>query len=441
VNPVLRKRFAGTLFSAAVGALLTACGGGGDDTIDLSSGTAITDVTVVDTRDGSSSAPMSVVIDGGKITRITPLGVRASGAAQVVDGAGKFVVPGYADMHTHAVETADLTPSYFPLMLAHGITGFREQSLYPANLERAAKLNRDSAAGLVAAPEAFIADGEGHLNPAFGATAGPNAALQVIDHLGAGPGLVLDCSAEVDAIRADLLANGYKPPFPADFVINPRAYDAALNAPFYQRVIDTFSESRCSELSRAFVANETWQALTLIRLRTQAYGNDPQYRADPDLKYVSATRLAAWNKLGDQFATLPSSAVATLQQYYALQKRVTRLMLQHGVKMLAGTDGSGVWLVPGVSLHLEFREMADAGLSPLEVLQSTTLNAAEYLNRLDRAGTVDEGKDADLVLLDANPVASVDNLGAIAGLFLDGRYFSKAALEKMKSDVAAAPGG
>jgi imidazolonepropionase-like amidohydrolase len=132
--------------------------------------------------------------------------------------------------------------------------------------------------------------------------------------------------------------------------------------------------------------------------------------------------------------------VATLQQYYALQLRVTRLMQQNGVKMLAGSDVSGVWLIPGISLHQEFREMAAAGLTPLQVLQATTLNAAEYLNRQDRAGTVEEGRDADLVLLDANPVASVDNLGAISGLFLDGRYFSKAALEKMKADVAAAPG-
>lgn len=439
MHPVLRKRFACTLCVAAVGALFTACGGG-DDPIDISSGTAVTNVMVVDTRDGSSSAPMSVVIDGAKITRITPLGVRASGTAQVVDGTGKYLVPGYADMHTHAVETADLTPSYFPLMLAHGITGFREQSLSADNLARAARLNSDSAAGLVAAPEAFIADGEGHLNPAFAATAGPNAALKVIDHLGAGLGLLLDCSTDTDAIRADLLANGYKPPFPFAYVTNPRAYDAAVNAPFYQRVIDTYSESKCAALSQAFVANKTWHALTLIRLRTQDWGNDPQYRDDPDLRYVSASRRAVWNRLGDQFATLPPTAVATLQQYYALQLQVTKLMSRNGVKMLAGTDGSGVWLIPGISLHREFREMAAAGLTPLQVLQATTLNAAEYLSRLDRAGTVEEGKDADLVLLEANPMASVDNLGAIAGLFLDGRYFNKAALEKMKADVAAAPG-
>lgn len=436
---VLRKMLVPTLVTLAVATLVTACGGG-DNYVDISSGTVIQNVTVVNTRDGALSAPMSVIVDGAKITKITSQRVRPTGAAQAVDGTGKFVVPGYADMHTHAVETADLSTSYFPLMIAYGITGFREQSLSPANITRAAKLNSDSVAGLVAAPEAFITDGEGHLNPAFGTLADTNAALKVIDHLGAGLGLVLDCSTDVDAIRADLLAKGFKPPFPADYVTNPRAYDAGLNAQFYQRVIDTYSESKCAALSQAFVTNKTWQALTLIRLRTQDWGNDPQYRADPDLKYVSATRIAGWNKLGDQFATLPASAVATLQQYYALQKRVTKLMRQNGVKMLAGTDGSGVWLIPGVSLHREFHEMADAGLTPLEVLQATTLNPAEYLNRQANMGTVDEGKNADLVLLDASPVASVDNLAKITGVFLKGRYFSRAALEKMKSDVAAAPG-
>jgi hypothetical protein len=268
VHHAFSKLLVSTAALVAIGTAVTACGGG-DDTIDIGSGTAITNVTIVSTRDGALRAGMSVIVDGGKITRITPRGIRATGTAQVVDGSGKFVVPGYADMHAHAVETADLDPSYFPMMLAYGITGFREQSLSPAMLTRAARLNSDSAAGRVAAPEALIADGEGHLSPAIGTLAGANAAIKVIDHLGAGLGLLLDCSTDADAIRADLLANGFKPPFPFAYITNPRAYDAALNAQFYQRVIDTYSESKCTALSQAFAANKTWHAVTLIRLRTQ----------------------------------------------------------------------------------------------------------------------------------------------------------------------------
>ena len=113
-------------------------------------------------------------------------------------------------------------------------------------------------------------------------------------------------------------------------------------------------------------------------------------------------------------------------------------MKRNGVKMLAGSDVGGAWVVPGFSLQQEFHELAAAGLSPLEVLQTTTLNPAEFLKRQASMGTVEEGKNADLVLLDANPIDGVDNLGKISGVILKGRYFSKTALDKLKSDVAAA---
>ena len=96
------------------------------------------------------------------------------------------------------------------------------------------------------------------------------------------------------------------------------------------------------------------------------------------------------------------------------------------------------WVIPGVSLHQEFRHLAASGLSPLEILQMTTLNGAEFLRRQATMGTVDEGKNADLVLLDANPILDVANLDRISAVFLKGRYFSKQALDKMKNDVAAA---
>ena len=136
----------------------------------------------------------------------------------------------------------------------------------------------------------------------------------------------------------------------------------------------------------------------------------------------------------------PASVIATFQQYYAQQQVLTRVLKQNGASLLAGSDTAtqANWVIPGFSLHQEFRELASAGLSPLEILQMTTLNGAEFLNRQATMGTVDAGKNADLVLLDANPVLDVANLGKIAGVVLKGKYFSKAALEKQKADVADA---
>lgn len=130
--------------------------------------------------------------------------------------------------------------------------------------------------------------------------------------------------------------------------------------------------------------------------------------------------------------------MTTLQKYYGLQKHVSKLMSDNGAKILAGSDVSGVWLVAGFSLHEEFDELASAGLSPLQVLQSTTRNAAEFLGRQATMGSITKGKDADLVLLAANPIANAGNLDKIYAVVVRGKYLSKAEMEKMKSDVAAA---
>jgi hypothetical protein len=405
---------------------------------EVAQGVVIRNATVVNTHDGSLSGRMTLVISDGKIQAITAAPVRVVGAAQTVDASGKYVVPGFMDMHAHAVETADLQPSYFPLMIASGITGFREESVSPAFVARGAQVNADRAAGRLDAPEVVFSGAEAHLNPAVSALASSNAGWPSMDHLGAGVGLILDCSTEEDSVRAAALARGFKPPFPPNYVLNPRAFDGAQNAEFYQRILDTYSEPKCVALMQAFVRNHTWQTVTLIRLRTQDRGDDPLYRNDPNLKYLDRKRVAMWDSVGDQFAKLPPSAVATLQKYYGLQKAVTVLMQKNGVKILAGSDTGGVWVIPGFGLHQEFHELAASGLSPLQVLQATTLNAAEFLHRDASAGTVEAGKDADLVLLDANPIVDVAALDKISGVVLRGKYFSKAGLDKLKSDVAVA---
>ncbi len=99
------------------------------------------------------------------------------------------------------------------------------------------------------------------------------------------------------------------------------------------------------------------------------------------------------------------------------------MLKQNGVKMLAGSDFGGIWLIPGFSLHQEFHELAASGFSPLEILQMTTLNGAQFMHREATMGTVDEGKNADLVLLDANPIKDVANLDKIAAVVLKGKYF------------------
>lgn len=115
----------------------------------------------MNTRDGSLSAPMSVIVDGGKIQRITQIrGINASGTGQVIGATGKYLVPGYNDMHTHAMVAVDHSPPYWPLFIANGVTGIREMGGSAAAIQRARKLNADAAAGLVDAPEVLQIPGD-----------------------------------------------------------------------------------------------------------------------------------------------------------------------------------------------------------------------------------------------------------------------------------------
>lgn len=474
----------------AMSTFIVACGG--NDAVQVSSGTVITNATIVGTEDGSLAAGKSIVIDKGKIQSITDGPVQAVGSAQTVDGTGMFVVPGFMDMHAHAMVAVDQQPSYWPLMIANGITGIREMGGSAALIQRARQLNAARAAGTVDAPEvlaipsdifqgqaitpaqgiqfvdqklaegadfiklvgggapvvnAILAEAKtkgayvaGHLVPSLSALDSSNAGWHTIEHLGSGWGLMLDCAADQADIRQAVLSGGAaSPPFPPTFVVNPRVYDGAQNAQFYQRIYDTYTASQCQSLAQAFAKNDTWQVPTLIRLRTQSFGNDPLYRNDPNLIYVDKTRRALWNQLGDQFSSsMPAAAAGTLQQFYGLELRVTKLLSDSGVKMMTGSDIGGVWVIPGFSLHQEFKELAAAGLSPLTILQMATLNGAKFLHREGDLGTVEAGKSANLVLLAANPLANVANLDQIAGVFLGGKYFAKSELDKMKSDVAAA---
>ena len=480
---------AGLVAATSVGVIVVACGGGGDEPINVSSGTVFKNATVVNTRDGSLQSGVTVVVDGGKIRTITTRFINPIATAVAIDATGKFVVPGYLDMHTHALGSLAKPPGDFPVLLANGVTGVREAGGTPALIAAAKAQNASVIAGTVDAPEVMImpssgtppttaaaatqfvkdrkAEGAdfikltsgapdvvramlaevknqgfpsfhvaGHLVTSVSPLESSNLGWRSMEHMGAGWGLLLGCSSDEDNIRAAALANPAPPP--AD-VVNPRLYDGNNNAQYYQRIIDTYSETKCVDLAKAFVKNDTWQPVTLIRLRTSDYGDDPAYANDPNLIYVDKTRKALWAARNVSYATTVTPAArATLQSFYQLRLKVAKLMQQNGVKILAGSDLGGGWVIPGFGLHQEFREMAIAGLTPLQILQSTTINGAQFVGREATMGTVEVGKNADLVLLDANPLADVANLSKISHVVLRGKVYTRATLDKIKTDVAAA---
>jgi len=464
-------------------------------------------VTIVDTQDGSLSPGMTIVSEAGRIVRITPSESFAPDAStQTIDATGQFVVPGYLDMHVHALGEGD-PADHLALMLANGITGYRQmrgtpellaarrngtltQSLDepallelpgevltpfivgdPAEASAVVRAQQAEAAdfikvGLASSPvfSALLAEAArsdiplvGHVPFDVGVVAASDQGMKSIEHLGPSNGILVACSTDEVALRqqapklpAFIMAPPFKIPF-ADaltrllldgIIINPASQTDAAEFARIRRILDTFSEARCREVAARFVANGTWQVPTLIRIRSSQLAFEPEFRNDPDLRYVGASTIASWEKVTAKFeAKLSSDERQILRDAYALDLELVRLLDAAGVKMLAGSDAVGAgWLVAGFSLHHEFDELAKAGLSPLRVLQMATIRGAEFLGRESSLGRVAVGNAADLVLLDANPLERVQNLHGIravvrAGFHRDRAYLD-ALMKKVESSLA-----
>jgi formylglycine-generating enzyme required for sulfatase activity/imidazolonepropionase-like amidohydrolase len=452
----------------------------------------LTHVTVVDTRDGSLRPDTTVVIDAGRIVSVAPARGKPVAARRTVDARGKFLVPGYLDMHVHVTASPDIEGK-LDMLLAYGVTGFRQMAANPEVLaaQREGKLMPKDSPRLLASagnilvrpvaptpaaavaevdrqhdqgadfikvidlsPESFAAVAAetkrlgmtfaGHLPGGVDAREASRLGMRSIEHLGTGLSFFMACSGAEDAVRAQLKA---APPPPPTGGPGPPTAGGALDFPVvatnpvdfdrYRQLIDGFSPEKCDALARTFIANQTWQSPTLIRLRTMDLATDPAYRNDLDLQYVPVATRKGWNDSADAFAAKLGTRKADLERIFKAQSDMTGRFARDGVPMLAGSDLGGGWVIPGVSLHQEFDLLGQAGLTPLQVLQATTRNGADFLHMTDRLGSVTAGKDADLVLLDANPISSVANLHRIDAVVLAGRYHSRDDLDALKRRVAA----
>ena len=462
-------------------------------------GLALDGVTIVDTRTGKLTPNACVLLGDAKIQRIVPSGTPLDGAPEIIDCTGKFIVPGFLDMHTHLLQEEHEPEMSGALMLAYGITGTRQMAgstemlrarkagtlttgehgpellslcgeiLLPLNAPSPEagiqEVRRQKAEGadfiktIFVKPKVFFATlaeakrqglaYDGHLSPGVDAGKASEAGMTAIEHLGPTELQLITCSTKGWLIN--LILN-IKPPKPPD--LSPEAMKVAgrillanpilgrLNAEpdalkKTQGLIDSFSEAKARRLGETFAAHGTWQCLTLIRNATMRLGDDPLYTENPDLRYISTATRTFWSEVGRSFSSkMTPASRETLKQLGGLELKLTKIFAETGVPMLAGSDYGGGWVVPGASLHQEFDLLHEAGLSPLEILQMTTWNGARFLKREVTMGTVEERKDANLVLLEGNPLDSAQNLHKIYAVVRSGRFYSREDLSRIKEHVA-----
>ncbi|MGH7721112.1 MAG: amidohydrolase family protein, partial [Gemmatimonadaceae bacterium] len=447
-------------------------------------------VTVIAATDAAPARDVTVVIADGRIRDIGPVrGVAVPAGARVVDATGKFLIPGLIDMHVHTVWPTR-GDAFFPLFIANGVTFVRDMF---GDLDFAAQLRRGGEAAPADRPrpgfitpgpildgprpiwqgsraiataaegreavraikqqgadfakvysllprEAYVAIADeakkqglpfaGHVPTSVSAAEASDAGQKSIEHLS---GMFLASSANEDSLRAEVVEAARQ-------TANPSASrpDWTVEA----RAAASYDPQKAQALFGRFVKNGTWHVPTLVVIRLPAFLNDSSFLADQRLKYMPRATHQRWTTSLDARRQRAAGAdPADTRRRFAQQLEMVGAMHRAGVRILAGSDTPNPYVFPGFSLHDELGLLVQAGLSPLDALQSATRDAAVYLGMLGEIGTVEKGKRADLVLLDANPLEDIGNTRRIASVIVGGRLVSASEIEAMLAKVEAAHAG
>ena len=197
--------------------------------------------------------------------------------------------------------------------------------------------------------------------------------------------------------------------------------DYATLANLRQRAIESFDETRCTELLRKMARFDVWQTPTLSMLQRLALIGLDELATDKHLAQVSADVQSTWEDPRDDLRKANADQLARFKRNYEFQEKLVGLMQRSRVGILAGTDTGDPYVLPGYSLHDELALLTHAGLTPAQAIRTATLNPAKYFNIERVAGTIAPGKRADLVLLNENPIEDIRNTRKIAAVYKGGR--------------------
>jgi hypothetical protein len=390
----------------------------------------------------------TVVVENG---RITGLGRRARvpAGAQTIDGSGKYLIPGLADMHVHFHgNPPDEYPLLLPLYVANGVTTILSLRGAPQILE----LRSAIATGRVFGPRMYAVGT--YINEPF-VTTPDDVERAVVEQKRAGYDFVKlhgDLSRDAYerllavAARERIRVVGHAPrnlgvevmfaerPAPPQYALvhaeeflydrQNRSTDSSL----------PHVEARIPEFARETAEARIWLMpnLTAYKAIARMVHDLNATLARPEVRYLPRSSQVMWGPATNPYTNrIRPDRYEPMMRRYALLEKLVREFHARGVRMLIGTDAMNTGVVPGFSAHDEMADLVAAGLPRYAVLRAATANAAEFLGEEGERGTVAVGQRADLVLLDANPLGDIANTRRIAGVMLRGRWLSAGEIAAM----------
>lgn len=449
---------------------------------------AIAHVAVIDATGAPPRQEMTVLVADGRISTIGHSAqVAIPGSYRQVDGYGKFLIPGLVDMHIHLTGAGEPRGSrqfIIPLLVANGITTIRDMG---GKVEYLKELRAEINSGKRLGPQIFFTgpylDGNppsfqpsivvqtpaeavsavdkleaegvdfikvqsrlqpepyyaiadeakkdgirfvGHVPDSITAAVASDSGQASIEHL---TGVLLACSTR----EADLRKRQVAPAKPGESQQETLAEDRAWT----KDMLDSYSDEQAARLIQKFAANRTWQVPTFPTLMHLGFITpDTDLGNDPRIKYVPPQLRRIWDQgrnaaLSGRDSTDFAQRVETIRRYLEIVGKMNAA----GVPIMAGTDAAAPNVFPGSSLHEDLAYLVQAGLTPMQALQAATTRPAEFLRRNAQQGTIEVGKRADLVLLDANPLDDIHNTRKIRAVVLNGKLLEQSDLGKLLAAV------
>ena len=454
---------------------------------------AILHAIVIDATGAPPRPDSTVLISAGKIAAVGAVGsTPVPSNASILNATGKFLIPGLADMHVHLTGAGEPTGSrkfILPLLVANGITTVRDMGgrveyltqlrseiahrpflhmqilgpqifftgpyldgdppgyqpsivvKTPAEARRAVDLLANQHVDFIKTQsrlsrEAYFAIAEeskkrgipfvGHVPDRVSALEASNAGQASIEHL---TGILLACSSKEDELRREQFAPDPPSETPEEALARSRAWQ--------RKLLDSYSADKAAALFRAFVANRTWQVPTFpITIHLGFVTPKTDLSNDSRMKYVSQNERKIWQEgIKGRLEYRSEADFALREEIVARSLELVGKMQAAGVRIMAGTDTAAPNVFPGSSLHEDLAYLVEAGLTPMQALQAATKNPAEFLGKLNTQGTIEPGKSADLVLLDANPLDDIHNTQKIRAVLLHGQLLDRPALDSLLSSV------
>lgn len=449
-----------------------------------------THATVIDTTGGPEQHDTTVVVTGNRISALGK-NVKIPKNAQVLDATGKFLIPGLWDMHTHIHSPEDLQ-----LFIANGVTGLRVMAALPEVSKMRSRIDSGDLVGSRMTIASRLMDGESDPNqPAASWNPSETEIAQewtdvmkggrprsiIVHNAAEGREAVINAKragAEFIKVHEDLsreayfaiaqesrkqgiLFVGHVPPLVTALeasdagqrsiehlqniligcstreteLLQMAAEHGASIATIQRATLETFSPQKAVALIARFKKNETWQCPTLTsRFSTRGRAE----RSSASLDYISSQIRSRWQRALNAAPQPTEEEQAIAKSYDQKLVELVALMRRQGVRFIAGTDVGGAFLVPGFSFHDELAELVKAGFTPMEALQAATIDAARFRGQEKEQGSIQRGKLADLVLLNADPLDNIANTRKIDAVVVNGRLLDRKTLDANLAQVKTA---